>query len=159
MRCALVLVLALAVLTVISCDSGCRAVGPVNDESPPDIIMFRDIDDITLFKDAANITAIWVRDDVLHLRVQYSGGCKPHDFVLYGGSGFLESDPVQAKVYLSHNAHGDLCEALVISDLSFDLGPLRRTYQRWYGLRGPILLRIHEPGAADPIRPLPRYEF
>jgi hypothetical protein len=159
MRCALILLVSLAVLTVVGCDSGCRGVDPVRDDPPPDIIMFCDINDVMLFKDAASITGIWIRHDVIHLRVEYSGGCRPHDFILYGWCGFLKSNPAQAEIYLSHNANGDACEALITADLLFDLAPLRKTYQRSYGPRGPILLRLHEPGATEPVLPLPKYEF
>jgi hypothetical protein len=101
----------------------------------------------------------FISSDVLTLFVQYGGGCKPHDFRLFGSRRFLESYPVQADVFLSHNANGDACKALISDSLRFSLQRLKETYQMYYGEKETILLRFHEPGKQEPLMPLIRYEF
>ena len=112
-----------------------------------------------LSTDEAKIGSAIISSDVLTLFVQYGGGCKPHDLKLFGSRRFLESYPVQANVFLSHNANGDACKALISDSLRFSLQRLKETYQMYYGGRGTILLRLHEPGKQEPLLPLIRYEF
>ncbi|MEZ4651905.1 MAG: hypothetical protein R3E97_24520, partial [Candidatus Eisenbacteria bacterium] len=51
-------------------------------------------------------------DDVLSLRVEFSGCTPDHDFALFMTGGFMESMPVQARIVLSHDDLGELCDAL-----------------------------------------------
>ena len=147
------------VLLIAGCDSGCRCIDPGRYGDVGEIIIFDNIDDICLEEDAAEIKAVGFNSGAVCLTVRHSGGCKRHYFRLYGASSFAKSDPPQAEIYLSHDGNGDMCEALVGGDLVFDLGPLEEAYIQAFGGGGPVLLRIHEPGAADPIEPLPLYVF
>ncbi|MFH1313841.1 MAG: hypothetical protein ABIJ00_11535 [Candidatus Eisenbacteria bacterium] len=150
---------ALLVITVAGCDDEdpCRTV--CDSEVPHDVIMFDALDDISLHADDLTIREIGLTGDILYFKVEYGGGCMEHGFDLYGRSAFLESDPPQASVYLSHNANGDDCEALITGELEFSLVPLKHAYQRAYDDGGPMLLRIYAPGAPDPIQPLILYAF
>ena len=49
----------------------------------------------------------------------------------------MESQPVQTRALLSHDAHGDNCDGLVIRALTFDLRPLKKAYQEAYGVGAP----------------------
>jgi hypothetical protein len=49
----------------------------------------------------------------------------------------MGSDPVQVRVFLSHDAFGDQCRALITEERSFDLEPLKRAYHRSYGMGAP----------------------
>jgi len=159
MRLALAYLLALVLAACAGCDSNspCRTIcdPPICDE----IIIFDDVGNITLSTDPLTITEARMSQNILYLTVRYGGGCREHEFELYGNSGFLESYPVQASIYLSHDSNGDLCEALITSELAFDLLPLKRAYQRAYSDFGPVLLRVHEPGMPDPFGPLILYEL
>lgn len=73
-----------------------------------------------------------IEGDVLKLEVQYAGGCSEHEFALYLGSEFLESNPVQSETLLSHITE-DTCEQLIVDNLRFDLLPIREFYRRSYG--------------------------
>ncbi len=112
---------------------------------------------ITLPRDAATIQSATVTGDTLRLRVTYAGGLVEHRFALYG-VGFKESYPVQVDVFLAHDARGDAGEALLTRDLSFDLSPLVQAYRESYASDGPIILRVHEPGATAPLSTAVRYE-
>jgi len=80
--------------------------------------------------------------DTLNIEVSYSGGCK-HEFCLIAWSYFLESNPVQANLLLSHNANEDYYEAWVTSKLSIDMTPLKQEYYNQYGtVSDSIIVRI-----------------
>lgn len=70
--------------------------------------------------------------DTLAVEVQYSGGCEQHDFAVCWDGGFAESDPVQVGIKISHDDKGDLCDALPLESLEFDLSDLKATYQASY---------------------------
>lgn len=84
-----------------------------------------------------------VEDNALQVTVEYGGGCARHEFALRASHVFLESHPVQSPVTIRHNAHGDLCKALLIRDLQFDLTALRDAWRRSYQRQsGTIVLRL-----------------
>lgn len=112
-----------------------------------------------LFTDTASIKEVSIVNDSLKLTVVYGGGCEKHDFVLYGCKQFMESNPLQDALYLSHDAHGDLCKKLITETLSFDLIPLKDFGKQTYPNLHQIILQIREPKATEPFKPLPRYDF
>ena len=90
---------------------------------------------------------------VLSLNLSYGGGCQAHHFDLVAWGGWQESEPVQVRVFLAHNAHNDMCEALLTETLRFDLGALRWAYESAYGSGAggqSIILRLDDPAAVDP---------
>jgi hypothetical protein len=94
-------------------------------------------------RDAAQIQAARIDGDTLRLEVQYGGGCTQHVFRLLAGTGFMESNPVQTRLYLGHNANGDMCRALVRPTLAFSLAPLAELWRRNYGRRpGTMIVRL-----------------
>ena len=65
--------------------------------------------------------SVFIEGNCLQVKVAYSGGCQHHDY-------FLSVMPTMGPVNtlsLSHNAHGDLCEAWITRTVSFDLTPLQ----------------------------------
>jgi len=127
--------------------------------SNTDIIMFSDPNSVTIHTDAAEIKELTIRGDRLYLTVTYGGGCKEHDFSLFGDKTFLESYPVQAHVYLSHNTNKDDCEAWITDKLEFSLVPLKTVYQNAYADSGTILITLFAPGANEHFQPFPIYSF
>ena len=94
-----------------------------------------------------------IENDTLILTISYSGGCEIHDFTLVTNGSFLESDPVQLVVALTHDDNGDMCEAYPQERYSFDLEPIKTRYQEAYGTdEGSIILHLRhllhppEPG-------------
>jgi hypothetical protein len=93
------------------------------------------------------LESVRVRDDSLHVRVRFAGGCRTHEFRLVLFKTFRESYPVQSDALLAHAANGDSCRALLVRDMSFDLTPLRDHYRRSYlTASGVIHLRLLPPG-------------
>jgi len=82
--------------------------------------------------DAYTLEAVAVDGDTLRLDVSYGGGCRDHVFQLVISTAFLESEPVQARSVLSHDAQGDRCKALLHATLSADLTPLKEEWRRQY---------------------------
>ena len=80
---------------------------------------------------------------ILELRVGFSGCGDRHPFALYMVGGFMESNPVQAKLLLSHDDHGELCDAYFEKTLRYDLSPILREYRRNYGTDGVVIVNFH----------------
>lgn len=81
-----------------------------------------------------------IKDDCLHLKVSYSGGCKEHDFALVWSGAMSKSIPPQVSLELGHNSHEDLCEAIKTQDLYFDLKELKFPGQN------SVILRVQANG-------------
>lgn len=94
--------------------------------------------------DPFRLNSAAVKDDVLTLVVDYSGGCRDHEFTLTAPRSFQESaGSVQLAITLSHDANGDRCEANPTEQLRFDLRPIRRLYQQTYHQdSGTVFLRL-----------------
>lgn len=73
-----------------------------------------------------------IEDDTLTLTVSYGGGCETHDFTLVTDGSFMESDPVQLAVTLTHDANDDPCEAYPTNRYVFDLASIKTLYQEAY---------------------------
>jgi hypothetical protein len=85
----------------------------------------------------------FVQGNVLHVTVQYGGGCRTHEFRLHASHVFLESNPVQSPLAIRHDAHNDLCKALLTHQLRFDLTALRDAWRASYRQQsGTIILRL-----------------
>ena len=94
-----------------------------------------------------------IENDTLILTISYSGSCASHDFTLVTNGRFMESDPVQLVVALTHNDNDDTCEAYPTERYSFGLEPIKTQYQEAYGTdEGSITLHLRhllyppEPG-------------
>jgi hypothetical protein len=73
--------------------------------------------------------------NLLFLDVSFAGGCEPHTFQLcYRVDD--PSEPTLAGLFLTHDAHGDTCEAYLTESLRFDLG----TVDAAFGGEGGIVL-------------------
>jgi hypothetical protein len=106
--------------------------------------------------DAAKINSIALGGNILTIDVTYQGNCQPHVFELYAWTGFLESNPQQGILFLSHDSHGDTCTEKMEQELSFDLTPLDKSRAGRHA--NPLLLRVIEPAggsfATQPFMPL-----
>ncbi|WP_375766292.1 hypothetical protein NR798_31940 [Archangium gephyra] len=84
-----------------------------------------------------------VSGDTLWVRVMHGGGCRQHVYGLTWSGSFMESQPVQAHLQVTHNANQDFCRALLYRTLHFDLTPLKEMHREQYGgEHGSVILRI-----------------
>jgi hypothetical protein len=120
----------------------------VDDGATPSVVLAESVPVRGAPSDRASIAGASLQGDVLVLDVRFGGGCADHAFDLYAQTAFMESEPVQTRLALAHQANGDACRALLSRELRFDLAPLRDAYRRAYGPAGRIVLHVQEPGAS-----------
>jgi hypothetical protein len=96
-----------------------------------------------------------VGGDLLEIAVTFAGGCRTHAFRVVAWGGWMESYPVQLRLFLSHEDAGDPCKALLSRGLRFDLGPVKKAYQAAYGIGEPgkttVVLLLEDPLLMSPL--------
>ena len=116
--------------------------GMARDYPPPAVpaIQFTDAPPDSLHHAPWQFIDGFVERDLLHMHVGFSG-CQPeHPFSLWMTGGFMESEPVRARIVLVNELEED-CDAWFESDLMFDLAPLRDRYLAAYG-QGELILSM-----------------
>lgn len=80
----------------------------------------------SLKTDPINVLAVKIEGDCLHLTLQYGGGCQEHDLDLVLMLPECATPPLPPPDFrISHNAHGDVCKALITKEYSFDISGIR----------------------------------
>lgn len=98
-----------------------------------------------LIRDAFDLMGVSILDDTLTVFVRYGGGCVDHDFILYmDPPEFMESNPVQANLYLRHYGYDDPCDALVSDKAGFNIRAIGELYEEQYGQFDDIILNIYD---------------
>ena len=86
--------------------------------------------------------SVKLKEDLFIFKVSYSGGCEEHEFVLISTS-FMESNPVQVNIVLSHEDNDDPCEAWITEEMVFNLLPLKKAWQEQYNkISGTIIINL-----------------
>lgn len=102
-----------------------------------------DIAPLDLKKDSFSITRATIENTSLYIVVSSGGGCREHSYTLHmTPSAFMESFPVQANIYLRHDAKDDPCDAIVTDSVVFELRPIITLYQQMYGPSGQVILNL-----------------
>lgn len=112
-------------------------------------IVLTDLPPDQIQQDPFRFQDIALHDDLLVMTVGFGGCAIDHEFVLYMSGGFRESNPVQARLVLGHDAHDEKCDAWFVRTLSFDLAPLRHAFEAQYGRAGMVVLRIVDPAGQE----------
>ena len=113
--------------------------------SPAAAVLVRDLRDPAEVgpRDPVRIVDARVHGDSLRVAVETGGGCRRHTFRLAIAQGFLESDPVQVRAALGHDAQGDPCRALLRGELAASLRPLAEAWRRDYrAQRGTVIIHL-----------------
>ena len=71
------------------------------------------------------ITEAFVTDDILKILVDYSGGCRTHEWELKGTYNYKKSQPPKKGLYLVHNSNNDQCRSSLTDTLQFNLNMIR----------------------------------
>jgi len=105
-------------------------------------------------RDPYQIGDAQVEGHTLEARLSYGGGCMTHDIKAVAWGGWMESFPVQVRLFLSHEDFDDPCDAWITRDFTFDLVPLKLAYQAAYGLSEPgtttLVLLLDDSQVASP---------
>jgi len=105
-------------------------------------------------QDPFQIEEASVTGHTLHISLSYGGGCRAHDVKTVAWGGWMESNPVQLRLFLSHEDFDDPCDAWITRDFNFDLVPLKIAYQVDYGVADPgsttLILLLADPMSASP---------
>ena len=71
--------------------------------------------------DLFQVKGVAIKDNIISIDVQYSGGSKEHTFELFSNQMLMKSLPPKMNIFLQHQANGDLAKALKTETLLFDL--------------------------------------
>lgn len=93
-------------------------------------------------------------DNILHVDLEFGGGCGTHFFALVDvmPGAFAESEPPRPVISLRHGNNGDLCEAILRETRTFDLRPLALSATKVYGNPIDMILSFSStsPNGAQP---------
>lgn len=108
------------------------------------LVIINDMPPDSLLLDPYWLEDLSIDGNVLTIGLTYSGGCNDHDYQLYmSPAAFMESYPVQANLYLWHNAYDDACDAIIFEDVQFDITPIAQLYGSHYpGSEGIVILNV-----------------
>lgn len=73
-----------------------------------------------------------ITDDILQIKIEYSGGCEKHDFNLIFNEIWKKSMPPKITLFLEHKDGNDKCKALVSEVLKFDIKNLKEKTNEVY---------------------------
>lgn len=73
------------------------------------------------------IDSAYISGNNLMVTVKYGGGCEKHDFRLEGQTAISKSLPPIRSIRVVHTGKKDMCKALIIKNLQFDLTELAYT--------------------------------
>ncbi|MCB0509358.1 MAG: hypothetical protein H6579_03910 [Chitinophagales bacterium] len=95
----------------------------VKSEDVPSDFQFSDLDKIPKEDLLYHIEKVELKNKSLSIVVQYGGGCvKPHHFELHTDGRISEEGNM--NFFLLHKTRNDMCKALIIEELNFDLSLL-----------------------------------
>ncbi len=110
-----------------------------------ELVKISDLPPDSIQLDQFDLNSVAVSDNEITLNLSYSGGCEEHEFELFmSPAAFMESNPVQANLFLRHNGKNDACDAYITTEVSFDLSPLAELYQQFYGRKDEIILNVFD---------------
>lgn len=78
--------------------------------------------------DSFDIESLSLQGDLLKLVVSFGGGCQAHTFDVWTDNSLSLDQPPVIKLFISHDANGDRCEALLQQELLIDLSPIKAAF-------------------------------
>ena len=92
----------------------------INSQDEYDEILAR-IQSNELVSDPFELDSLYVENGLANIIVQFSGGCREHDFALVWSESMSLHNPPQVYAILLHEDNDDMCEAYPTEILEFDL--------------------------------------
>ncbi len=78
-------------------------------------------DEVRSVNDPFQILEAKIEGNMMILKVQYGGGCRQHTFDIVGSNIVALSEPGIRQIAIYHQGDGDLCKAMIVEDLKFDI--------------------------------------
>ncbi|HEX3019256.1 MAG TPA: NigD-like C-terminal domain-containing protein [Chitinispirillaceae bacterium] len=103
-----------------------------------------------LKSDFLTIDSAWVESNTLLIDVKSGGGCRVHRYDIYTDTSFVSDSTI--SLYLTHDANGDNCKAMVSERLAFNLASIGDL-----ALQGK--LKIYAPGNNSAYTPAPQWGY
>lgn len=112
---------------------------------PLDNVIISDLFPERILLDEFMIDSATIHQQTLTLTVSYSGGCAEHYFSIFmSPSGFSDSNPKEADLYIRHFVFADPCRMLITRHLTFNLGPVADQYRNLFKSEDTILVNLYE---------------
>ncbi len=120
--------LALALSATMGCGKK-KALANPHEETPEVTMPAPEIDKLVIDENFVpprengrfEVESMMMEDNLLKLRVAYSGGCEEHFFNLYSNGMYAKSYPPQLTLFLEHIDNNDRCRAWIVKELVFDI--------------------------------------
>lgn len=112
---------------ILSCDSKSDLTNAAEavPEVPVKEVIINPYQDLSNTGDPYTVDSVSIKNKVLSVFVNYSGGCRNHTFELYS-SGKLEAPkPAKATLCLRHYDDTDKCKTQIVQEVKFDLAALK----------------------------------
>jgi len=116
-------------------------------------------DNSVIYKDMANVKNVSLVGDELIFDIEYGGGCEEHELNLFAYKEIMESNPAQVTVRLSHNSNGDMCEALISKNVSFDLSSLKKYLKQNFNIQDKVVLLLFDSSGMPLRNPVIEYNY
>ena len=71
------------------------------------------------------VSNAYLNENILSIVVNYSGGCKDHEWALKGSTSYLKSLPPKKGIFLEHNSNEDVCRTFITDTLKFNIEKLK----------------------------------
>lgn len=100
-------------------------------------------------QDPLTVDSVRVDGGLLSVGLTYSGGCRLHEIDLVVSTAWMESSPVQAAAWLTHDGRDDMCDGRPHEVRRFDVARVVDAYRASYpgaGTGERIIVRISAPG-------------
>jgi hypothetical protein len=91
----------------------------------PGVILTNDFSSYSRESSETQITNAIINDSILTLKVNYSGGCKDHEFQLIGSKMIQKSLPPIRNIMLAHNSKSDDCREFIEQELKFNISDFK----------------------------------
>ena len=93
------------------------------------IIEVESFNDFQVSKDF-KIEESLIQNEILEIRLTYSGGCAQHQFTLYTTQQYQKSLPPKLPLFLMHDTGGDACREIKQETLLFNIEDLKYDGQK-----------------------------
>lgn len=117
----------IVLLAILSCNKKSATTIQQTATNPASEVIIKKDVILTDTGDPYAIDSVKINKDTLSVFVNYTGGCKNHNFDLFFNGKYAKSYPLKASLSLKHKANEDKCKKLVLHELKFNIAPIKES--------------------------------